>query len=57
MKVKHHHPDFKATPLGNWAERCHLRRDPSKVRRLARKHGLPLLHAGIYLDWIRRGEG
>jgi hypothetical protein len=56
MKVKHHHPDFKATPLGNWADRRHLRRDDLLVRRLARKHGLPLTYAGIYLDWIRRGE-
>ena len=56
MKIEHPHPDFKVTPLCSWAERSHLRRDQSKVRRLARKHGLPLLHAGIYLDWMRRGE-
>lgn len=56
MKVKHPHRNFKATPLGNCGDRGHLRRNDYQVVRLARKHGLPLLVAGIYLDWIKRGE-
>ena len=55
MKIKHPHSNFKPTPLGNRVNRDQWR-DDLQVRRLARRCGMPLLHTGIYLDWIRRGE-
>jgi len=56
MKIKHPCRHFKTPPVGGWSDHCYLRRDNRQVRLLARKHGLPILQAGIYLDWIKRGE-